>query len=81
VLVRMKCGIHIWEFAFIGVVENPYFAVSGTNGVYALPPDLPAGKYVLEAVHPKAGRLTQDITVADGDRKAVDFVFEVPVKK
>ncbi len=81
VLIRVKCGIHIWEFAFIGVVEHPFFAVSGADGRYAFPSGLPPGKYLIEAVHPKAGRLTREMTVSEIRQQAVDFTFTVPAPK
>jgi hypothetical protein len=76
VLIRIKCGIHPWEFAFIGVVEHPFFAVTDADGRFSLPTGLPAGRYELEAVHPKAGRQTQTVTLAEGETKTVEFVFE-----
>lgn len=81
VLIRVKCGIHPWEFAFIGVVEHPFFAVSGTDGRYSLPAGLPPGKYVVEAVHPKAGRLTREVTLSADQTVTVDFTFTVPTQK
>lgn len=81
VLIRVKCGIHPWEFAFIGVVEHPFFAVTGKDGRYALPAGLPPGKYVIEAVHPKAGRLTREVTVAADKVQTVDFAFTLPASK
>lgn len=81
VLIRVKCGIHPWEFAFIGVVEHPFFAVTGKDGRYALPAGLPPGKYVIEAVHPKAGRLTREVTVAADKAQTVDFTFTLPGSK
>ena len=32
VLVRVKCDVHPWMFAYIGVAENPYFAVTDKDG-------------------------------------------------
>lgn len=81
VLVRVRCEVHPWEFAFVGVVEHPFFAVTDTNGLYALPPNLPAGQYTLEAVHPKLGRKTQKITVAEGEQKTVHFTYVIPAKQ
>jgi hypothetical protein len=42
---------------------------------------VPAGKYVVEAIHPKAGAKTQEITVADGDTKTVEYTLDVPAPK
>jgi len=76
VLIRIKCGIHPWEFAFIGVVEHPFFAVTDTDGRFSLPSGISPGRYELEAVHPKAGRQTQTVTLAEGETKTVEFVFD-----
>jgi hypothetical protein len=80
VLIRVKCGVHAWEFAFVGVVESPFFGVSGTNGDYRLPPDLPPGRYVIEAVHPKAGRVTKEVVLGQDEKRSLDFTMEVPAK-
>ena len=80
VLVRFKCDVHPWMFAYVGVMDHPYFAVTDKDGKFKLPADLPAGKYTLVAYHLKAGEQTQEITVADGDKKEVSFTMEAPAK-
>ena len=32
IMLRLKCDVHRWMTAYIGVVSHPYFAVSGTGG-------------------------------------------------
>lgn len=65
--VSLQCNVHPWMFAYIGVVEHPFFAVSSANGSFEMPPGLPAGRYTIEAVHRKAGTVTADLEVkADG---------------
>jgi hypothetical protein len=76
VLVRFKCDVHPWMFAYVGVLPHPYFAVTDKDGKFKLPADLPAGKYTLVAYHLKAGEVTQEVTVADGDKKEVSFTLE-----
>lgn len=75
IMVRMKCDVHPWMFVYIGVVDNPYYAVTDKDGNFKIS-NLPPGKYTIEAFHLKAGSSTQEITV-DGDKKA-DFSLEVP---
>ncbi|MBI3880051.1 MAG: carboxypeptidase regulatory-like domain-containing protein, partial [Verrucomicrobia bacterium] len=75
--VRLKCDVHPWEFAYIFCVDHPFFAVTDTNGMFHFPQPLPPGKYVLEAIHRKAGRLTKEIEITDGRGARVDFEFEV----
>lgn len=74
VLLRYKCDVHPWMFAYVGVVDHPYFAVSAKDGTFKIP-NVPPGTYTIEAFHRKGGTQTQKITV-DGS-KTVDFKFEV----
>ncbi|MBI4343559.1 MAG: carboxypeptidase regulatory-like domain-containing protein [Candidatus Omnitrophica bacterium] len=75
IMVPLKCNVHPWMSAYIGVVEHPFFAVSDASGAYALS-GLPAGTYVVEAWHEKLGTQTQSVTVADGQTQSVDFTFK-----
>jgi hypothetical protein len=74
VMVRLKCDVHPWMFAYIGVVPHPYFAVTDENGVFTID-DVPNGGYVLEAVHLKAGRSSQGIAVTNGTTR-VNFTLK-----
>jgi hypothetical protein len=75
VLVQFKCEVHPWMFAYVGVCDHPYFAVSDKDGNFKIS-GLPAGDYTIEAVHLKAGRVTQKVTVGAADKKTVDFTLE-----
>jgi len=81
VLVRFKCDVHAWMFAYVGVMDHPYFAVTDKEGKFKLPTDLPAGTYTVVAYHLKTHGttegLTQEVTVADGDKKEVNFTVEL----
>ncbi len=76
-LIKVKCEIHPWEFAFINVVEHPFFAVTDKTGAFRLPEGLAPGKYVLEAVHPKAGAVSKEVEFVAGQGLSADFIFEV----
>jgi hypothetical protein len=75
--LRIKCDVHIWMFAYVGVFNHPFFAVSGANGGFKLP-DVPAGRYTIEAYHRKAGKASREVTVRHGQSVNADFVLEVP---
>lgn len=64
VMVKFKCDVHNWMSAYVGVVNNSYYAVSNDNGSFAIK-GLPAGNYTLEAWHEKYGTQQLKITVAD----------------
>lgn len=65
VMVRFKCDVHPWMSAYMGVVDHPFFAVSGTDGSFSID-GLPAGEYEVETWHETLGTRTQTVTVGDG---------------
>jgi len=77
IFVTFKCDVHAWMFAYVGVVEHPYFAVTDKDGNFKIS-GLPAGEYTIEAIHRKAGNATQKITVTADDKKKADFTLAVP---
>jgi plastocyanin len=73
--LKFKCDVHPWMFAWVTVVDHPYFAVTDKDGKFTIK-NVPAGKYTLEAAHRKLGTQTAEIEVkADG--AAQNFTFEV----
>lgn len=75
VLIPFKCDVHSWMHAYIGVVDHPYFAVSGAGGKFELK-TIPPGTYTIEAVHEKLGRQTQSVTLGAKDAKEITFTFK-----
>jgi hypothetical protein len=76
VMVKMKCEVHPWMAAYVGVLDHPFFAVSGDDGSFQIK-DLAPGNYVLEAWHEKYGTATQNVTIAaEGDTQDVSFQFK-----
>ncbi|MEZ4749550.1 MAG: hypothetical protein R3B54_02665 [Bdellovibrionota bacterium] len=35
-MIKFKCDVHGWMTAYVGVVDNPYFAVTGDDGSFTL---------------------------------------------
>jgi plastocyanin len=61
VMIPVKCNQHPWMKMYIGVVKNPYFAVTDKDGKYTIK-DLPPGEYTLTAIQPDKG-WTQDLKI------------------
>lgn len=74
-MVKFKCNVHPWMHAYAGVLEHPFFSVSGEDGAFAIT-GLPAGSYVVEAWHEKYGVQTQSITMGDSETRTADFTFK-----
>ena len=74
VMVKIKCEVHSWMTAFAGVLDHPFFGVTGDEGIAAIK-DLPAGEYTIEAWHEKYGTQTQKVTVTDKDQE-ISFSFK-----
>ena len=72
---RVKCDVHPWMSAYIGVFEHPFHAVSGEDGKYSIKGKLPDGEYTLVAWHEKFGEKEEKITVKDG-KADKDFSFK-----
>jgi len=65
---RVKCEVHGWMGAYIGVFEHPFFAVTGEDGSFTIK-GLPAGEYTLEAWHEKYGTQTLKVKVGGSERR------------
>jgi len=75
VMIRVKCNIHSWMRAFIGVVSHPYFAVTGPDGSYQIR-NVPPGEYTLAAWHETLGTEERKITVTSSGTIETDFTFK-----
>ena len=74
VMVPFKCDVHPWMSSYMGVLDHPYFAVSGADGSFAIE-GLPAGDYELEAWHEKFGARTVKVSVAADGSAEANFDF------
>ena len=76
IMVPMRCDVHSWMNSYIGVLEHPFFAVTGEDGMFDIS-TLPPGDYVIEAWHEALGTQTQNVTVTTGGTAEVSFTFSV----
>lgn len=74
--IPVRCDIHGWMTASIHVLDHEFFAVSGEDGSFEVPP-LPPGDYEVEAWHPALGTSTRRVSVS-GTTSAIDFEYPPP---
>jgi hypothetical protein len=77
--IPIRCDVHRWMGAFVGVFDNPFNTVSRQGGAFEL--KLPPGNYEITAWHERFGKKTNMITVSDNDKKEVDFSFNANDKQ
>lgn len=74
---KFQCDVHNWMFAWVTVVDSPYFAVTDKDGKFTIK-NVPAGKYTISALHRKVAPAGVDKEVevtADGGK--TDFTLEI----
>ena len=72
IMVKIKCDVHNWMAAYVGVLDHPFYAVTDDQGNFEIK-NLPAGEYEIEAWHEKYGVQTMNVSVGAADTKTVDF--------
>ncbi len=74
----MQCGFHPYMFSWGVVVENPYFAITKSDGLFELK-NVPPGDYRLAAWHPGMKTfLEQNVTVKPNQAVSVNFAYQSP---
>jgi hypothetical protein len=75
--MKFQCDVHPWMFAWVTVVDNPYFAMTDKDGKYTIK-NVPPGKYTISALHYKLAKtgVDKDVEVT-GSGATVDFTLEV----
>lgn len=79
-IFHVKCDVHPWMSAYVGVFAHPFFSVTNADGKFTLP-NLPAGTYEITAWHERLGTQTATVTVGASDTKAQNFKFAAPAAK
>jgi hypothetical protein len=73
--LRFKCDVHVWMYAYVSVLNHPFFSVSGKDGTFKIE-NVPPGKYTVEAIHRKAGKQTMEVEVPATGSKEVNFTLQ-----
>ena len=74
-MIHVKCNIHSWMQAYVGVMDNPYFAVSGEDGSYRIG-NLPPGTYTVAIWQEKLGTQEQQVMVTRPSNTQADVTFK-----
>jgi hypothetical protein len=75
--LKIKCDVHNWMGSWAGVFSHPFHGVTGADGTVSI--RMPAGEFEITAWHEYdkfAKPAAQKVTLADGETKEIEFVFE-----
>lgn len=74
-VVALLCNVHPEMSAFVLVLQNPYYTMPDKNGKYKIG-DVPPGKYILTAWHPKFRSKQVEIAVPPEGSITADFFLD-----
>jgi hypothetical protein len=74
IMLPIRCDVHNWMNAFVGVFKHPLSTVSKTGGAFEM--KLPAGSYEITAIHEKLGKQSQKVDVAENGTVELNFTFK-----
>jgi plastocyanin len=72
--IPVLCNIHPWMRAYVFAFDQPYFAVTGTDGAFAIK-NLPPGTYTIEAWHEPHQTIDQTVALSPKESKIITFTF------
>ena len=85
-IFHIKCDVHPWMSAYLGVFSHPFYSVTATDGKFTIS-GLDPGTYEITAWHESALRVgglapqTATITVGANETKTQNFKFAMPAAK
>ena len=72
VMVKVKCDVHPWMSAWVGVVAHPCFAVTDAAGKFEIK-GVPPGKYQVEVWQEKYKSVVSEVEVKAGAATTANF--------
>ena len=63
-IVRLDCDLHSWMRAWVVVAPHPFYAVTGSDGEFALE-GVPPGRYTLQIWQESLGTVTKEVVVPE----------------
>ena len=78
--IRVRCDVHAWMEAWIGVMNSPFFATTAKDGSFTIE-KLPPGNYTIATWHPILGEREEAVVVMDTDTPQVVIEYAPPAAR
>jgi plastocyanin len=72
--IRVGCDVHPWMNAYVSVIDNPYFGVTGTDGSVTLT-NVPPGEYVIGTWHESLGTLSEHVSLSARGKAELELEY------
>lgn len=73
-IIKLTCDLHKNTYAWIVVLDNPYFDMTDRNGYFEIC-DIPPGTYKFQVWHEELGNLEKEVTVHPKEITTIEFVY------
>jgi len=77
--IPVGCDVHPWMRAYVSVFDQPYFAVTPSDGTVTLKP-VPPGEYTVAVWHETLGSLKKPVTLPPSGTVNLDFAYGAPAQ-
>jgi hypothetical protein len=75
IMIRVKCDVHPWMGAWVGVLNHPFFAVTDSEGAYQIE-GVPPGRYTIAVWHERLALVDRPCEIKAGEELKLDFTLD-----
>lgn len=73
-VIKLSCDIHKSSYAWIIILDNPYFDITDKHGYFEIC-DIPPGIYKLRVWHEELGNLEKEVTVKPKEITDIELIY------
>lgn len=73
-IIKLTCDIHKKSYAWIVVLDTPYFDITDRNGYFEIC-DIPPGTYKFQVWHEELGNLEKEVKINPKETTNVEFMY------
>ncbi len=74
-IIKLSCDIHKKSYAWIVILDHPYFDITDRNGYFEIC-DIPPGTYQLQVWHEELGNIEKEVTIHPKETTNIEFVYQ-----
>ena len=72
--IKLTCDLHKKSYAWVVVLDNPYFDITDRNGYFEIC-DIPPGTYKFQVWHEELGKLEKEVKINPKEISNIEFVY------